>query len=723
MNGKRLFTLIEQVDDDLILEALPASWGGKGAAARPPRPRHSLGRFFDNGWVIAALCVLVSGAVLGGVIWLGRQDPSGPVPPVGTSASETDPLTDMAPYYDLNVRVSSGPTHIVSEEIFLGGTLYTSSERLTDERGGDARETMTVEGEPLPDGDLLRALAPDLLADPVRTVFAEDTLLLSTPAPIDGLHVYDRDFVEIAAETSLDALPTGTYYVVVETRRTAGTMQLPGEEKEYPVESLRYAYVFALIKQDFWAAYPGNAPTLHLTGMEKNASGNFVDIEYARVSAVMHHNVTLHMIDANGNKVTYKQPYRVPTPEEVLAMKGDFEAHTIPVFTPSCNLDLWDGFGGKGALTSTYAYREDTGDFIVGGSLSSLDAYIDGSCYLLFRYTVTGDSITMGGMTYEIDEISYEFPAHYETDRDYTDYTPLLWLGAGEDATLALHRYPWKAYSEALVREHAAADLPLYVNVIRERLITVSPDTPLTITLGDPKATLREVCVFDAAFAEVAAGADPSLIGKLPPGDYYVVAAVNARGRTQRTGKIETLCHLYYAAVRVEATGGGIAEAEASNQILTLQTNHDATHDGQIYHLTDNCRDPNFDPHVAYEDAMKNVPATLSDHLRQMADANSAGPVVMTRTANTDVLDIVKPFNSTWLYSVAIYNEAGERVAGDANTKLFPMSDWPEVWGITHLCCDLPAGRYYMVIKLDLPESPDGKTIVAYDYPVVLIKE
>lgn len=82
MKGKQIFTLMEDIDPSLVEDAMPASW--KADIGKPPKRRHhpfrAVAHFMNTGWAAAILSVVVSLAVLTGVVVAGRMapEPSGP---------------------------------------------------------------------------------------------------------------------------------------------------------------------------------------------------------------------------------------------------------------------------------------------------------------------------------------------------------------------------------------------------------------------------------------------------------------------------------------------------------------------------------------------------------------------------------------------------------------------------------------------------------------------
>ena len=113
MKGLSIFELLSGLDDDMIAAAvLPEA--ALGAAGRPPRrERGRFGEFMNSGWAAAILSVVVSLAVLAGIIAAGQQGPGGPMgkPPVGGTQSEAtveDESLGLLPGEPWEVTVISG---------------------------------------------------------------------------------------------------------------------------------------------------------------------------------------------------------------------------------------------------------------------------------------------------------------------------------------------------------------------------------------------------------------------------------------------------------------------------------------------------------------------------------------------------------------------------------------------------------------------------------------
>ncbi len=85
MKGQKLSELLNDMDDDLLTDAMPPAWkaGDVKAPGQKRHPLRALGRVMDSGWVAAALSVVVSVGVLIGIVSIGRhaaRDPESPLP-------------------------------------------------------------------------------------------------------------------------------------------------------------------------------------------------------------------------------------------------------------------------------------------------------------------------------------------------------------------------------------------------------------------------------------------------------------------------------------------------------------------------------------------------------------------------------------------------------------------------------------------------------------------
>ncbi len=91
MNGQAIFEHIQYIDEDLILEALPASW--QAASGPAPRRKGAFGRLMSSPVAAVILSVIVAGGVLTGIILAGRMepDPGDTLPP---TATDTDTVTE-----------------------------------------------------------------------------------------------------------------------------------------------------------------------------------------------------------------------------------------------------------------------------------------------------------------------------------------------------------------------------------------------------------------------------------------------------------------------------------------------------------------------------------------------------------------------------------------------------------------------------------------------------
>ena len=109
--GLSIFELLSGLDDDMIAEAtLPEGSAAVGRA--PRRERGRFGDFMNNGWAAAILSVVVSIAVLMGIITAGRKQPGSLVDPAGTTPGNSAQTEQtIPPHTDQEtgeITVSSG---------------------------------------------------------------------------------------------------------------------------------------------------------------------------------------------------------------------------------------------------------------------------------------------------------------------------------------------------------------------------------------------------------------------------------------------------------------------------------------------------------------------------------------------------------------------------------------------------------------------------------------
>ncbi len=97
MNGERIFELINNMDDDLIADALLPSWKADIGKVAPIRrhPLKTVGRMMNSGWAAAIISMAVAGSLLVAIIVAGQLP--GKPPAVTTSGTETTVDTETAP--------------------------------------------------------------------------------------------------------------------------------------------------------------------------------------------------------------------------------------------------------------------------------------------------------------------------------------------------------------------------------------------------------------------------------------------------------------------------------------------------------------------------------------------------------------------------------------------------------------------------------------------------
>ncbi len=87
--------LLSQMDEDLILEALPAAWFPMIGKPRRPKkhPFRALGRFAESGWGVAIISGIVALGVLVAVILAGQKTPDNP-PVIGPGGNDSHQMTE-----------------------------------------------------------------------------------------------------------------------------------------------------------------------------------------------------------------------------------------------------------------------------------------------------------------------------------------------------------------------------------------------------------------------------------------------------------------------------------------------------------------------------------------------------------------------------------------------------------------------------------------------------
>ncbi len=128
MNGKKLFSLMNHIDEDLLLDAMPEAHKKALPSLRTRRhPLKAIGRFMESGVAAAVLSILVAGGVLAGVVMAGRMasKPTGDHDPSedlnnspGYSAGTSDVLDadGVNPSPDMEIPEEPAPVTDVLQE-------------------------------------------------------------------------------------------------------------------------------------------------------------------------------------------------------------------------------------------------------------------------------------------------------------------------------------------------------------------------------------------------------------------------------------------------------------------------------------------------------------------------------------------------------------------------------------------------------------------------------
>lgn len=155
--GMDIFTAVDGVSDEMLLDALPPGMG----AYRPKEKSHRVSRFFEHPWVAAAISAAVALAVLSGIVWAGQQAGGDIDPSENVAGNSSDQLientypsdSDKWPDYDnppvpedAKVVISSGGYTVAPEE-YIQWKLTWNAEHgtLTEERGAEQWHNYLVE--------------------------------------------------------------------------------------------------------------------------------------------------------------------------------------------------------------------------------------------------------------------------------------------------------------------------------------------------------------------------------------------------------------------------------------------------------------------------------------------------------------------------------------------------------------------------------------------------
>ncbi len=736
MKGQRIFELIGDVDGDLLSEALPPSWQdavGKSATAAKPRrhPLRALGNIMNTGLGAAVISGIVAIGVLAAIVLVGQNPPAGPQESESDTMMESilRPENDPAPNAGLQLHVSSGREYFIPSEIILEGTFYEPDNPSKWETW-DASDPLPAPPETVeypcgqkPGAEDLRAMANELQANAVRTIFAKDTLtsgIASSCIP-HRFTVYSEQFetlMEVDCSErehadrlrELTELPIGTYYIVMEGFSRTGEVIIPpdmmgsypwAETDRFSYNDVRMAYTFALIKEDFFADYIGKSPELIIFSPHDESIQK-------RITSDLVYRAVITAEDEDGKTLEYRASYEEAY--DVLAMDALFRQNTIHLpLDMNWEMELvgWNGLKIYGKNASLY--------FDMNGN--RVNTPTEPTFYAVYEFYVKGGTHTVGDTTYTVDTIVYQFPVFVTQDLDYADRIPVIHVGAGEDVLFPMNERMEKSFTPDLLREMAEKALPAYAEHLQKHRVTVSADVPLTVTRVDTDTWLREMCVYDANFTEVASGSDPSCTTGLPVGDYYAAVAVGAEGRYWDGSKL--VFQIYYFALRVTETGGGIVQSDSSAQVLVLNTDYVYENHGNYYHLSDSLRNNTFDANQKPDTEHPIfTPDILSPELRAIADRTADNPVTLT----LDTLYFVKPLNEEYIRRFAVYDMNGHLIDSREGV-LMCLSDWEGSFGETQVCCGLPAGEYVMVVTMVYPDSPGDAGHAAYDYAFRFVRK
>ena len=215
MKAMEVLSALTDVRDAYVLDsALPPV---REAPPAPPRRWRrgkdgSLGRVFSDGWVVAAVCMLVALGTLGGMIYLGQNPPT---PPISTEAPTILP-PESADHPDTEGLVTESLT-------FISHGDGTCSVKASGAFGSDPEDSRLVIPPASPDGDRVTAIAdygfiwqkdmksvtlPDTLETIGQWAFAECESLGSVELPASLKSIGTAAFLECTALEEL-ILPEG----------------------------------------------------------------------------------------------------------------------------------------------------------------------------------------------------------------------------------------------------------------------------------------------------------------------------------------------------------------------------------------------------------------------------------------------------------------------------------------------------------------------------------
>lgn len=173
MKSIDLLSALTRVQDGYVLEsALPTPPVASPVSRRRERGRarrhdRSLGRVFSEGWLVAAVCTLVTIGTLSGMIYLGQNPP--PLPPISTDGTAAPDTSDTAP-------VTEGV--VTASLVFVSHGDGTCSVKASDSFGSDEEDAHLVIPATSPTGETVVAVADYgfIWKREIRTVILPETV-------------------------------------------------------------------------------------------------------------------------------------------------------------------------------------------------------------------------------------------------------------------------------------------------------------------------------------------------------------------------------------------------------------------------------------------------------------------------------------------------------------------------------------------------------------------
>ncbi len=212
MKPQDAFALLGDIDEDLILDAIPAAWLG---GAQPPKHRRMAGvydRFMSSGVVAALLSVVVALSLLGGIVFFMRGNSIGRPPAGEVTDAETVGLTGESPMStETGADVLPAPelVWIVRDGEALINISSNSNVVAKEATGLLSTQVVRMTGASIavtPDGAIDLVCASDLEKDSYRIQVKDDKIILEANTETGFVDAVERLLQDAAVEGGL-ALP------------------------------------------------------------------------------------------------------------------------------------------------------------------------------------------------------------------------------------------------------------------------------------------------------------------------------------------------------------------------------------------------------------------------------------------------------------------------------------------------------------------------------------